>query len=229
MAIALIDREETARGSSAWISSIDLTTWLPWVSHRPCLVTIAMRTPQPASLVDRLVGPGASVGQIALILIPALMAGLLCGQVLAHQNASDWAITLVALLAIDLIGGCIACSLPPLQRWHRSRYCDPLKQAGFQLSHAGHVIAIAWLLSDGPTGAAAMGLSLLFLGAVGGAMCSRSVASGFRVVLALAWPAYAAALPGSSPLFVLLSLALAFKLFVALPSFERQEMPREAE
>jgi hypothetical protein len=103
-----------------------------------------------------------------------------------------------------------------------------VKQAGFQLAHAGHVIALAWLLSDSPAGAAAMGLSLLFLGAVGGAMCSRSVAGGFRVVLALAWLAYAVAMPGSSPLFVLLSMALAFKLFVAFPSLERQELPREA-
>jgi len=221
-------REETARGWSAWISGIDRAARLPSASQRHRLATTDMRPSQPASLMDRLVGTGASVAQIALILIPALMAGLLCGQVLAHRDAADWAVTLVALLAIDLIGGCIACSLPPLQRWHRGHYRDPLKQAGFQLVHAGHVIALAWLLSDSPAGAAAMGLSLLFLGAVGGAMCSRSVAGGFRVVLALAWPAYAVAMPGSSPLFVLLSMALAFKLFVAFPSFERQELPKEA-
>lgn len=177
-------------------------------------------------LFDRLVGPNASISQTLLILVPAMLAGLLCARVLIDQGAPYWEVVLIALVAFDLVGGCIACSSPPLQRWHENRYRDPLKQASFQLSHAGHVIAIAFLLSHSPAGATAMGLSLLFLGAVGSAMCSDSIVNGFRVAIALAWPCYAVALPGSSPVFFLLSMALAFKLFVAFPSFEREKYPR---
>lgn len=221
-------KDEMVLRASAWISVHVQKEWLLSASPRHRICGTAMRIAKPGRLMDRLVGPKASVAQIALILVPALLAGLLCGQLLKQQDAQKWAVILVALLAFDLVGGCVACSLPPLQRLHRIRYRDPLKQAGFQLGHAGHAIAIAWLLFDPPAGAAALGISLLLLGAVGGAMCSRSVAGGFGVALALAWPAYAIDLPGSSPIFVLLSMALAFKLFVAFPSFERRAKFQEA-
>lgn len=58
-------------------------------------------------------------------------------------------------------------------------------------------------------------------------MCSPSISQGFRVVVALAWPAYAYALPGSSILFVLMSMLLAFKLFVAFPSFQQDIEPQD--
>lgn len=127
-----------------------------------------MHVAQPGQLVERFVGPNASTSQLALILVPATVAGLLCGQSLAHESRPDWVIALLALLAFDLVGGCIACSLPPLQRLHRVRYRDPLKQAGFQFGHMGHAIVIGWLLTEGQAGAIGMGLTLLVLGSFGG-------------------------------------------------------------
>lgn len=171
-------------------------------------------------LSTRLVGPNASASQVTLILLPALIAGLLCAKAFEAEDVLDWMVAAAALLAVDIVGGCIACSLPPLQRLHASTYADPLKQAGFQLWHFGHVAVIAWFFSENPASAAALGLTLLFFGAIGSCMCTPSVIGGFRVVMLLAWSLYAYALPGTSELFLLFSMALAFKLFVAFPSFQ---------
>jgi hypothetical protein len=172
------------------------------------------------SLTYYLVGPNASLGQLTTVLVPALFCAIGCAALTAQQGASDWVIAVAFLLAFDVVGGCIACSLPPLQALHASMYRRPILRALFQIGHCGHVLILAVLLANTAFIFSVVGIALLVSGASCQAILSHKLLGGLRALVVLAWIAFVLTQPNNPLVLEFLSIVLFLKLFVAFPSFE---------
>ncbi len=169
-----------------------------------------------------LVGPGATRAEKGLSYGVATVAGAACVVYLNLNAGLDhWQTLLYALLAFDIAGGSVACSLGPLQRHHRARYASNIKQAIFTMAHFPHVLALLWLLCDASVQAALYGLVVLTLGCVACAMKPSRVEGGIRSAAFLASSAVSLTALSTTTLQGLLLTGLFYKLFVAFPSFRQ--------
>lgn len=178
------------------------------------------------SLKDMLVGRDATDTQQILVFGVALAAGFALGAwAYASGGFSTWKVLCVGVLAFDVFGGAVACSLAPLQNAHTQRYTSPQKQLTFMLGHVFHLLMVFWLLSEVHSKATFAAIALLAAGALVCALAPSTLRRGAQAAAFLTSATTSLALLSNSVLQSVLLMALFFKLFVAFPSFEsrRQE------
>ena len=93
---------------------------------------------------DRLVGPGMSVGENALIIGSTIIGGLLVSVHLASLGFAWPLVLLGGLIAADVIGGAICNMTETTKRWYHRAEQKPRDHLGFIALHLLHIVAVAW-------------------------------------------------------------------------------------
>lgn len=168
-----------------------------------------------------LVGRGASKPQILIAYGTAIATctASAVGLVLSNDLA-PWKIFVVSLIAFDVSGGAVACSMEPLQRAHRDRYASGTRRFAFSLSHLPHLLLLLSLQSESGWPTLLLGAITLVVGAFLSTMAPTSISRGLQSTAFLISAAVSFFLLSSSPLQGLLLMILFYKLFVAFPSFQ---------
>jgi len=174
-----------------------------------------------ALVEDLLVGPGASGSQKHLVYGWAIAASIGSAVWLAlTDDPEPWKVLAVSLIAFDIAGGAVACSMEPLQRAHLRRYASSLSRLAFSLLHLPHVLLILWLLSADAWPTMLLGTITLVAGSVVSSMASTSVCRGVQTAAFLVSASASFSTLSSTTLQGILLMALFYKLFVAFPSFQ---------
>ena len=108
--------------------------------------------PRPGlrGLVDRVVGPGASRGELLLNIVPALAAAF-AAPIYAAQIGVDWsafAYVVAALLALDLVGGVATTASRSGRRWYHGPDHGAGRHLAFIVPHILHLVLVSWLFLD---------------------------------------------------------------------------------
>jgi hypothetical protein len=125
-----------------------------------------------SALSNRLLGPGASRGEVGLALGAAATAAVAL-PALAWRAGVEWSALrwgVAALLAADLVGGVVVNASSPARRYYFRAGRTTRHHLGFVALHTVHVVVFAWLFAGG-SWLVALALSGLLLG---GAVLIRS-------------------------------------------------------
>jgi hypothetical protein len=95
---------------------------------------------------DKFVGPGQTRGELWLILIPSLAAGLLVPAyaVIAKLGWSFFQLIVAGVMACDLMGGVITNATTAAKRWYHRHDQNCQKHLAFIAVHAVHLALAAW-------------------------------------------------------------------------------------
>lgn len=111
--------------------------------------------PKPRSgirgMVDRFVGPGATPAELWLqFFFPVLAA--VAAPTYALSRGLEWGLLLIllsAVLALDLLGGCITNATSAAKRWYHRAGQGIREHLAFVALHVVHVLLVAWLFRGG--------------------------------------------------------------------------------
>lgn len=93
---------------------------------------------------DRLVGPGMSRAENALVL-SAGGVGSVAATLWAMDAEADWfAVLIAAILGLDVIGGAVCNATDTTKRWYHRPEAAPAHHFGFVVLHVAHVALVAW-------------------------------------------------------------------------------------
>ncbi|MBD2002015.1 MULTISPECIES: hypothetical protein [Cyanophyceae] len=105
-------------------------------------------------LVDRLTGPGATKAELLLQFVPPLVA-MVAAPVYALTLPAQWTplqLGLIALLALDLVGGILTNATSTGKRWYHRPGQGWRQHLAFVSLHLIHVLLVAVLFREGDWG-----------------------------------------------------------------------------
>jgi hypothetical protein len=102
-----------------------------------------------AGVWDRVVGPGATRAENALIVIASLLGGLGVAASLAAEKRSMGVIVAAALIGFDVVGGAVANATTTTKRWYHRPGSSEVHHLGFVSLHLVHVALVAVLFRGG--------------------------------------------------------------------------------
>lgn len=97
---------------------------------------------------DRLVGPGMTPGEAALVLGASLVGALLAGLHLVLQGYGVFLAVIGAAIAFDVIGGAVCNTTDTTKRWYHRPAARAKDHMGFIALHVVHIALIAWLFRE---------------------------------------------------------------------------------
>ena len=118
------------------------------------------------SLLDRIIGPGATKAELLLQFIPALMAAI-AATMYALTLPVDWTslqLGLIAVLGFDLVGGVLTNATESAKRWYHRPGQGLQQHLAFVCLHIVHILLVALLFRGGDWGFF-LGVSTYLLGA----------------------------------------------------------------
>jgi hypothetical protein len=98
---------------------------------------------------DRFIGPGATVAEQLLSLIPALCFGCLVGAY-ASREQLNWTLfqyAVAVILAFDTVGGISTNATSAAKRWYHRPGRGFAPHFGFAALHVSYIFFVAWLFS----------------------------------------------------------------------------------
>ena len=121
-----------------------------------------MLTPRsgPLGYWDRLVGPGMTRGETALVLGVSLIGTVLTALHLWSLGLSPLLILIGALIAFDVIGGAVCNMTETTKRWFHRAGQTAKDHLGFIGLHLLHIALVAWLFRGD-------GFDLAFMAVIG--------------------------------------------------------------
>jgi len=105
-------------------------------------------------LLDRLTGPGATSAELLLQLLPSLVA-MVAAPLYALALPAQWTaleLGLIALLALDLVGGILTNATSTAKRWYHRPSQNWQQHLAFVSLHIIHVGLVAFVFRGGDWG-----------------------------------------------------------------------------
>lgn len=99
---------------------------------------------------DRFVGPGATVAEQLIGLLPAAIAAVAI-VFYAHGEKLNWTLIqyiVAALLAFDIVGGVTTNATSSAKRWYHRNTQTVAKHLGFIAIHIMQIFLVGWLFRD---------------------------------------------------------------------------------
>ena len=121
-------------------------------------VNINWRYPPPRpglrGALDRFIGPGATLAEIWLQLVPSVLAAIGAPAYAVWQGAgwSTAQLLVAGLLAFDMTGGVITNATSAAKRWYHREGQGLREHLVFTAVHALHLFLVAWLFRAGDWG-----------------------------------------------------------------------------
>lgn len=122
---------------------------------------------EPRFWLDRLIGPGASRGEIVLQAAVAFL-GLVFAVAVAPADWPVWKTVVAAVLAFDLAGGVVTTTTRPAKLWYHRPGQGRAAHLGFVAAHVVHVAVVALVFRPGFDG--------IYFGAVTAVLLAGAVA-----------------------------------------------------
>lgn len=97
---------------------------------------------------DRLVGPGMTASETALVVSVSLASALLVGLYLASLGMSWIQILVGAVIAFDVIGGAVCNMTDTTKRWYHRSGRTATDHLAFIGLHLLHIALVAWIFRD---------------------------------------------------------------------------------
>lgn len=115
---------------------------------------------------DRLVGPGMSRGETALVLAASVSGLVFAGVLMWSSGASLPLVGLSGLIGFDVVGGAVCNGTRTTRAWYHRPGQTWLQHAGFIITHLAYVIVVAaFLRGPGFDGAYALAFGAGLVGA----------------------------------------------------------------
>lgn len=141
-------------------------------------------------LTKPILGPDATAGEKWIVFAPALIAGVCAGGWFwaAYPTGLDqvWRVVLIALLAIDIVGGILTTAVPSGRRWWANKEKTASARWQFALLHTIHLLIFSWVYTINPIASSSVTVALLIVGTAVILACPPQLrfACGFAVFLA---------------------------------------------
>ena len=98
-----------------------------------------------SGLWDRLVGPGMTGGETALVVGVSLASALLVGLHLASLGMGWLQIVMGGVIAFDVVGGAVCTMTDTTKRWHHRKGRSAADHFAFIGLHLLHIAVVAWV------------------------------------------------------------------------------------